>query len=140
MGTSTNGMIGFGWMFEEGIEFPWYDEADWDYGVEDWWRKINGFIASDGDYDAQLDKKRTWDKANPCPITIENYSSDGCPMYAIIITRTLLTCWRGHPTTFNPRDLRVDKAKVEEITVLLREHHIELEEPSWLLMSYWGQS
>ena len=42
MGVSTDGIIAFGIVLDEGQELPWDDEPG-DGDFEDWWRKVNGW-------------------------------------------------------------------------------------------------
>ena len=57
MGTTTNGQICYGILFDEDFEFPW-SERD---GIDDWWREVNGYenpcwnpFTPEGDYKAEI--------------------------------------------------------------------------------------
>jgi len=155
MSVSTNGIIRYGVVCEEGAEFPW-DNEKYDYDIEIWWLEINdykplykpfteegeyaeGWASRDPRFDEYFDHKSEWLKNNPIPVDIENYCSDGCPMYAIIVPEIGLRCSRGYPESFDPLNLTVTEKQKTELLEFLEKYNIEYEtEPSWLLMSYWG--
>lgn len=155
MGISTDGMIGFGVECEEGTAFPW-DEDEWEGDVEDWWRSAGGYEPlygepfADGGYapgwssgDPRLsehfDHQRQWEADNPMPVRVDNYCSDGYPMYALVVPSSYRICHRGYPTQFSPGDLVVTKAETDALAAFVEEHSIETSgEPGWMLMSYYG--
>lgn len=163
MGTSTDGEISFGIMFEEGFEFPWDEEMDdgenaHDFGgdIEEWWRLMNGFSLADCPYDqegeykpgfsakdpriaAYFTRQSEWDKEHPLPIQLVNYQSAEVPAYIIAVPQSVITARRGYP-----EELKIDHLKTNEAakTVLIdfcRRFNIEFDgEPKWWLSSYWG--
>ena len=153
MGTSTNGIIGFGVPCDDGCEFPW-DEFEGD--IEEWWRNENGFVdihqpwTNDGNYatgwkerDPRFEEhykhRRDWMEANPLPIEAENYCSGDYPMYAIVVPGVGASCRRGDPTSFEPSELVVTSEQIATLKAFLAKYAIEHDgEPRWLLMSYWG--
>lgn len=155
MGTSTNGIIGFGVPCDEECEFPW-DAEEFEGDVETWWRHENGFVdihnpwTEDGKYaagwtkndprfDAYYNHRRAWLEANPVPIEAENYCSGDYPMYAITIPGVGAFCRRGDPATFDPSNLVVTPEQISALKSFLDKYSIEHNgEPRWLLMSYWG--
>lgn len=149
MSTSTNGVISFGVVCEEYTEFPWED-------LEDWWREVNGFKPlyepytperryaegwdeSDPRLDEMWKHQIKWDKENPVPVSLENYCSDGSPMYAIVVPNLGHTAHRGYPEAFDPVALKVTLAQSMSFLAFLKLYNIQYEgEPTWLLTSYWG--
>lgn len=155
MGTSTNGIIGFGVPCDEECEFPW-DAEEFEGDVETWWRHENGFVdihnpwtedvkyaagwtKNDPRFDAYYNHRRAWLEANPVPIEAENYCSGDYPMYAITIPGVGAFCRRGDPATFDPSNLVVTPEQISALKSFLDKYSIEHNgEPRWLLMSYWG--
>jgi len=128
MSVSTDGIIFYGWLFEEGDEFPWSA-----YAEDEWWRKVSG-----GPHDQQLydekgehlpgvtqemvtdyfKRRREWDKANPPPFAVVNYCSGDCPIFAIAVRGTVKTAARGYPEKFDPQRMVVwvdDAVKVRKL-------------------------
>lgn len=155
MGVSTNGIIGFGVVCDEGTELPW-DTEEFDGDIEEWWRRENDFRdihspwTPDGNYatgwgdkDPRLDEyyrhRREWLESHPVPIELENYCSGDCPMYALTVPGLGTSCRRGYPKTFEPSELVATPDQAESLKAFLMKYGIEYEgEPGWLLMSYWG--
>ena len=155
MGTSTNGIIGFGVPCDDGCEFPWGAE-EFDGDIEEWWRQENGFVdvhqpwteqgnyaagwlEDDPRFEAYYKHRREWLASNPIPVELENYCSGEYPMYAITVPGAGTSCYRGDPTSFDPSELTVTPEQVEALKAFLAKYEIEHDgEPRWLLMSYWG--
>jgi hypothetical protein len=151
MGTSTDGLIFFGWAFDEGHEFPWSEQDEDD--PEEWWRNINGYkppfqlYDERGEYpngemptDAQLktyyDLQRCWDQQHPLPFELVNYCYHDNPMWALAVPRSVLRAHRGFPLSFDPQRLSADATGLRQFC---EKHGIELAgEPQWYLASYWG--
>ena len=155
MGVSTDGQLCFGYLFEEGFEFPWDDEQFED-GYEDWWKHINGYenphedpFTDDGEWkegfsrdcpktEIYYDYKRKWESNNPFPVEIINYCSYDCPMYIIAIPETCKSNRRGYPVEVDPATLVVPE-QLQRFKDWFEEHNIETEgEPKWWLSSFWG--
>jgi len=152
MGVSTDGIIAFGVMCEEGTEFPWDDFDD----VSEWWLTTSGYVPTLhpftklGEYaegwteqDSRLDiyfaERRGWEKEHPIPVEVVNYCSHNAPMFAICIPGTLICCTRGYPKAFDVEALRVTEEEVGSLLAFLDEYNIESDRnPQWLLMSFWG--
>lgn len=156
MGVSTNGEISFGFMFDEGFEFPW-DSEKWDGDVTEWWRGVNGYVNPEFDpYDADGNHKpgvsendprisayyahsREWDNAHPVPVELVNYCSGDCPMYILSISEVGAMARRGYPEKLDFAKFVVSKEQVDALKKFCADHSIEVEgEPSWWLSSYWG--
>jgi len=154
MGTSTDGQICFGVMFEEDYEFPWSDRDD---GIEDWWLEESGWkydgenpFDADGNFapgfkeddprvDAYFDSQSSWKKSHPCPVVEINYQSGDYPAYILAIPDSLQTANRGNPVAINPEELSVDGSAIEALKEVCAKYDLKYEgEPSWYLSSYWG--
>ena len=151
MSVSTDGLLFYGWLFEEGAEFPWED-----YEEEEWWKQVAGYKKLHDLYDlydrrgvfrpgvtpemvtAEYEHQREWDKANPLPFKVVNYCSDSCPIYALAVGE-VLTAARGYPIALVPSDLVVDEMVIVKVREVCRAHGVNLDgEPKWYLASYWG--
>ena len=157
MGTSTNGEISFGYVFEDGFEFPW-DKAGYVGDIESWWLAINGYkppfelYTENGEYapgfssgDPRIseyyDHRREWMDSHPIPVALVNYCSGDYPMYAMVVPSVGLSCRRGYPERFDPSDLLLSLSveRIESLISFCQTHGIETQgEPRWLLTSYWG--
>lgn len=161
MGTSTDGQLCYGYLFDEGHEFPWYSEDDFG-DLEMWWEEQNGYVelplerepyTEDGDYqewfkklsrdeqDKYLDPRwehhRKWVKDNPIPFDLVNYCSGDCPMYILAVPSTVITANRGYPE----RIVSLPEIKgIKQFTECLQKYGIHdcIEQPSWYLSSYMG--
>lgn len=154
MGTSTNGLIFYGVALEEDYEFPWSGDREGD--IEEWWiYDVLGYKPSFEIYDASGEyidgvkpdndiisnyhgEKREFLKSNPLPIEIQNYCSGDYPMYAIAVKGTVIEACRGYPVTINPSDLVVTQEQRDTLVGFCARHNIIIEEPVWMLASYWG--
>jgi len=157
MGVSTDGVISYGIVYEEGFEFPWYEFDD----VEEWWREYRGgfnpsvkpytaegdyapgFSAEDPRVDVYFEELRAWEQSNPMPFEIVNYCSDDCPLYMLAVPEVGRCASRGYPekipTLF---DDSADKLaeRLPAFLDCLRELDLLSDdaEPTWYLSSYWG--
>lgn len=138
MGVSTDGIICLGIPFDEGAEFPWYDEEG--YGndqdaLEAWW-------------EGRGEKQEL-------PVEMVNYCSGGVPMYVLAVKGSVQKCGRGYPHRIQ---LPIDKPEEQvEYMKFLRKHIGrdtwemineqagflkpelgQIPEPAWLLCSYWS--
>lgn len=154
MGVSTNGIIAWGIVFEEGYEFPW--GCDGEDGLSEWWLDVQEYkhpfeiYTDDGDYvdgvvdgDPRIDEYYQhyfdWEKANPCPVGLENVCSGDYPIYALVIPELTRECRRGFPSFFDPKELVVTEEQKSSFLAFLKDCGIEYEdEPGWFLGSYWG--
>jgi len=154
MGTSTDGQLSFGIVFEEGFEFPWNDE-DFDGEIDDWWRSVNGYtnphpdpFTEGGAYKPEFNRDSTevrtyfnhqfdWDKQNPFPIEVVNYCHIDYPMYLLAVKH--IECSRRYPREIDPAFLEVGAEDRMRLTRFLLDYGIETNnEPKWWLTSYWG--
>lgn len=154
MGTSTDGQISFGFVFEEDYYFPW-DAEKYDGEIEDWWKDVNrfedlpGVYAEDGSAVAEYSvekmeeyfkNRREWEKLNPLPVSLVNCCSDQCPKMIICVPGTTLNANRGYPQSFNPSELTYDQDALIILIKFMRQFKLEPEDPEvkWHLSSYWG--
>lgn len=156
MGTSTNGQLSFGVVFEDGFEFPW-DADPHDGDIESWWRDVRGFVNpveypydESGEYnpgidedspvvDQYFDNQRNWLNANPIPVELVNYCSGDYPMY--LLATKHVDNYRGSPKLIDvDSDFIRDTADAEKkLREFLDEFGIESDgEIGWWLSSYWG--
>ena len=148
MGTTTDGQICFGVVFEDGSEFPWHDDED--SCIEDWWRSQRGFKApfepwgDDGErvvgvtqeqINDYFDHRNAWDKDHPLPVSEVNYCSGEYPMIILAVQGSLINASRGYPTEIFPQDMGVD---AEALKGFCEEFGLEISKPKWWLSSYWG--
>ena len=152
MGISTDGVISFGVVFEEGQEFPW-DNFD---GIDEWWMKTKGYkpvlqpFTKEGRYaegwtedDLRFKEyfahRDEWRTKNPLPVEEENYCNQEFPMTAIVIPALGHRCSRGFPAEFDPAQLIAPPEKVDALVAFLKEFGLDSgSEPGWILTSYWG--
>lgn len=156
MGTSTDGQICFGVMFEEDYEFPWNAEQ-YDDDIEAWWRDVHGYknpapnpFTEEGEYNdgfssgdprvsEYFDRQRDWMKKNPVPVTEVNYCSGDCPMIIIAVPSTVKTNNRGYPLEFSPSLLTVRVKEVKMLRDFCTKYGLAEDcTPKWWLSSYWG--
>ena len=151
MGTSTNGQLCYGIVFEEGFEFPWGDD------IEDWWTyTIHGFkhsfelFDSAGNYlngrepsrdecSRYWQERRDFEALHPLPVEVVNYCSGECPMYLLAVPGTVRVACRGYPEVIHPSALVVSNEGRDGLIGFLNDHGIDIpSDPGWLLTSYWG--
>jgi len=140
MVTSTNANIGYGIILEEGYNFPW-DKKKYDRCYLTWWRKINKFknpYEWKVDHAKAFDFEGKWEEKFPIPFEVENYCSDECEMFALLVPGTTLVARRGYPETFNPNELKVPEESLNRFIKFLKDYKIDYIELKWLLFSYWG--
>lgn len=154
MGTSTDGQLSYGIMFEEGFRFPW-DAEEFDGDIGDWWKHVKGFvnpIESPWDEDGQyrpgyhenspeigkyFEHQHAWAVANPLPVEIVNYCSYDAPMYILAIKHFENS--RGYPHKIDVNQLLIAEQETETLMAFIKEFHIDTEdEPQWWLSSFWG--
>lgn len=151
MGTSTNGQICYGLVFEEGHEFPWDIN---DEGIDDWWTfKICGYEHSkecygeagrlpgitEADIDVYFKERREFDMQNPLPIKLLNYYYGDCPMYILAVPSSVISNRRGYMKEFDPAGLTVTAEEEAALLEFCKKHEIQLPSlPKWFLTSYCG--
>lgn len=157
MGVSTNGVISFGFVFEDGFEFPWDAAQFEDDGIDGWWRHVHGYAnpvanpyTPEGNRKPDIDRddprisayhKHTidWDDAHPLPVVLENYCSNECPMWMLTVPGVGEMARRGYPEKIGPELLTVTPEQVAALVDFCRKYGIETDgEPCWYLTSYWG--
>lgn len=157
MGVSTDGIICYGMMFDEGDEFPW-DAEPWNGDMNDWWRDINGYkppfeiYNAQGNYidgvkppqgkeDEYWEHRKNWDKQNPMPaIELVNYCSYDYSMYILASASTIKRCACGYPEKLEMPDcVTIDAEEHEQLlTDFCEKYGIETKEVWWYLASFWG--
>lgn len=162
MGTSTDGIICYGWNVGED-PLPW--DGDFNGDEDKWWKDVNGYqnplwspYTPDGELvpelaaqqvnpwdqvsDPRIDEyhafSRQWAKENPFPVELVNTCSGDCPMYIMAVAGSVTRCLRGYPESFDPSKLVFDEKEFEIAQNFLWEHKIETGEPRWWLASFWG--
>lgn len=157
MGTNTDGLLFYGWCFEEGHEFPWSDIED---SCEEselvWWRKVNGYAPPFKMYDEHgndvlgreptsdelhtyYDHRDAWDEAHPLPVGVVNYCACEAPMYALIVPSSLIEASRGDPKKLDLSTLTVTEEEVAAVREFCAKYDIGLPgDPAWYLASYWS--
>jgi hypothetical protein len=156
MGTSTNGQICFGILFEEDFEFPWTSDEDGEGDIHDWWiyqihgfkhdielfdeagNHIDGKEPSKEDLEKYYGPKRAFEVAHPLPIELVNYCSGDSAMYILAVPSSTMTARRGYPEEFQPERLTVTQQEIVVLLDFCRQHYIEMpSEPKWYLSSLW---
>lgn len=152
MGLSTDGQLSFGYVFEEGYEFPW-DSEEFEGDIDEWWRNVKGFESTveypydeAGNYKegfsskspeikTYYDEMTEWDKANPLPVQLVNYCSEEYPMY--ILAAKHMVANRGYPNKVSLADLSDIAEAHVRLQNFLAEFSIEPEgEFGWWLSSH----
>jgi hypothetical protein len=152
MSVSTNGIIFYGLLFDEGFEFPWDDDDD---SLDGWWHGLknpNYPYTSDGAYKDEIDSRDhpmvlayvesriAWEAANPVPVELVNYCSESVPMYGLAVPGTVIECRRGYPIEISTSTIDWDVTKERLMWEFLEEYKIKYEgNLKWYLASYWGQ-
>lgn len=152
MGTSTDGQLCYGIMFEKDTEFPWDEHPS---GFEEWWLEQCGYEDLFEMFDergqwvdpkpSEERQKEFWDHRKrfreqfPEPVVLVNYCSDTVAMYILAIPRTEIRAWRGYPETLVPGELTVTPEEREALISFCKRFGIEVpSDPAWYLSSYWG--
>jgi hypothetical protein len=158
MSVSTDAILFFGFLLEEGVPHPWEDEK-YD-GWEEWLAEIFGVELPDRDWDSLTEEEQgqVWDEYNQakrealggCKIELVTHCSDSYSMYAIGIKESITTAWRGYAQPVNP-DMKVKIGWVEDLMEVGRAFDLELViynsdehkkdttgKLGWWLVSYWG--
>lgn len=156
MGTSTNGQINYGILFEEDFKFPWDEEHDGD--IEKWWiYKVHGYknpielYDKDGNYINGIKSTPEQEKiyydalgkfieSHPVPIDTINVCSGDYPIYILISKSSIsLSASRGCPMGFKPENLKTSQEDSDKLIQFCKDHDIEFTgELKWYLSSYWG--
>lgn len=135
MGVSTDGIIAYGVIFDDGHEFPW-DSPKYEGEIELWWADYHDM------WDVVLNSPkefRAWIKGTPPPFEKVNYCSARYPMWLVAMPGTVTECRRGDPTEFTPSDLRVEPERAASFAAALILFGVDPHPlPRWYLMSRWG--
>jgi hypothetical protein len=146
--TSATANLSYGFIFEEGFEFPWTDDEDSD--IEEWWMDVNGYVNpvecpydDKGEYkegftrkdqDVWWDNRREWLRTNPVPVKEVNYgwAEDS---YIILAVKELRSSSDCDPAALNPNllFLSVEDDRLR-LAKFVRKFKIETTgEPRWWL-------
>jgi hypothetical protein len=151
MGTSSDGCICLGVMYDEDHEFLWdnYEQP------VDWWREHEGYKPPFELYDSDgawlngiepsteqcreyYDHRDQWDKDNPIPFDMHNYHSDDCTMFIMAVPGTNKVALHGYPSELNSSNtFNVDIGNLERFFNFCTALNLP-REPKWYLYSYWG--
>ncbi len=157
MGTTTNGFIFYGFVFDEDHRFPWMSE-DGEGEIDDWWLKVTGFTPSVDPFDEEgnykdgpasspssikkyFAERDAWQAEYPLPVVVENYCSADFPMYALAVPGTVTTGRRGDPTAlpFGALNKSVSLDKVNAFLEFCEKYEIKPpHDLRWFVASYWG--
>lgn len=149
MGVSTNGQVCYGYLFEDGYEFPWGDD------VERWWRNECEFVPTDFPYtpdwndltppasqqrkDAYFDKVYKFDEANPMPFELVNVCSVDYPTWILAVPNTVLIARRGYPEEMKPEEISIPHQEALALKEFIEKYGLTPERgPAWWLSSCWG--
>ena len=157
MSVSTDGMVCYGILFEEGYEFPW-DDDKYDGDESEWWREVKGYelpfemYGADGEYigdkGAWTEKQisdyfahgREWDKEHPLPFQAVNCCSGDYPIYILAVPDSYHSASRGYPQELS-LDTTLPVPGLEELLAFCEQYGLDNEsgnEARWWLCSYWG--
>lgn len=135
MTVATNAELRYGVIFDEDFGFPWEDiDGDGDTPEEVWWRLVTGYTC-DGEPD--FERERAWMEEHPMPFQAVNYCSDGYPMWIIALPNFGYLAHRGHPHRISALSIP-HSSDLHRFRSFLSEHLDCIEEPRWILSSYWG--
>lgn len=156
MSAATDGQICYGILLEEGVELPWNVEKH-DHDLEDWWRKVNSYVASfqpwtdEGEYaegwsrgDPRFKEyyahQEAWNDAHPVPVTVVNCCSNEYPIWIIADPKSVVVCSRGYPRKLISDQLGESNLIADqELVEFCESHGIPFKsKPCWYLSSYWG--
>jgi hypothetical protein len=145
--TSATANLSYGFIFEEGFEFPWTDDEDCD--IEEWWMDVNGYVNpvecpfdDKGEYkvgftiadaDARWRNHREWLKSNPVPVEIVEYgwAQNPCIILAVKELRSNSDC---DPVAVNPDSRSISEEGHQRLVEFVRKFGIETTgEPGWWL-------
>ena len=155
MSVSTDAQICYGIAFEDGFEFPWDDDEQYD-DIDDWWLHVLGFSRSFEIYDVYgeylggvepsserieqyYQEQRDFENISPkLPVKLVVHCSGDFPMYILAVPRSCLRASRGYPEQFDFAPFSVTKAEREALLEFCKTYEIECaDEPHWWLSSYW---
>lgn len=123
MGTSTNGLLYYG------FDFLTEDEGDAT-------QELTDFLGLEDD-----EKEPYYDVTHDNPhIRIDYHGSDGYPVWFIAYKPLSFTALRGYPEAIDLKMLNdQDYAAIDKILqAFCEEHNIPWQQPHWRLASYWG--
>jgi len=152
MSISSDGHISYGYLMEDDTELPWGDDLD------NWWRKLNGYVPPFEIYsdshpsgyvggkkppqnkiDEYFDHRNAWDKDHPLPVEEVNSQSYDYPLWILAVPGTYKSVSRGYPESFEPSELKVDAAKLSALDAFIAAHNIKpVKGPAWFLGSLYG--
>lgn len=157
MSTSTDGQICYGIYFEEGFEFPWSEDTEWEGDIDEWWLVESGWtwdeqnpFDKNGNYSSGIHtdhplvneyfySRFKWKESHPCPVAEVNYQSIEVPAYILAIPESIITANRGYPQVLDPSQLVTTEKMRNTLIEFCQKYKIEMSTgPQWYLSSYWG--
>lgn len=147
MTTSTDGILCYGFIINEGVDLPWNAE-EYDGDFDSWYyTEVVPFkepFTIDSDTNPAI-KRHIIDlyydfiDKNPAPFKLVNYCSCEYPMFVLAVAK--IKCERGNPTTINPLELlEYSEEDTKELKEFAVKYNLidETDKPEWWLCSYWG--
>jgi hypothetical protein len=151
MGVSTDGILFYGYWFEEGMEFPWSDdeELDWESYVAT--RRGATYDAESPEYFEQYQRQQEVIKS--LPVTLGTHCSGEYPMWYLAIKASEQVARRGSPKSINPHAMAAFGGNLPRLSTpswndqliafadefkLPRPGQDGASEIGWWLASYWG--
>lgn len=143
MGTSTNGILAYGYDLGEDFaglsdyernEPAWYDESEgWQESAEKALLAAHGFTETDWQVDGYFARKKAAEEE--MGVELDTYCSGDYPMF--LLAAKVQTCYRGDA---DPVDLTLPDNADERLAWALGVLGItpKADRPQWLLASYWG--
>lgn len=163
MGMDADADISFGVAFDEGQDFPWTENGD----IEDWWRKINGFVPlyeydwvrdptpatynhiavfkdgralTDEELKAHYQHKKDWDEAHPMPVMERSFGSDARSCTLLVVPSSHIHGSWDSPTKFDPSKLLVSLKDLEAFRQFMKTYMPDAptDNYGWMLTAYFG--
>lgn len=145
MGTSTNAILFYGYVWKEEAELcednEWIDVVLAKRGVKDPYAVIPYVKPSEVDSSAYFEAKRLLEEEIGCDIGFHCSGAYAIPY--VFITDSEITAYRGDAVKVASAQLIVSSnpSWAEKLDAFVQELEIDLSEaqgPGWFLVSYWG--
>jgi hypothetical protein len=143
VGTSTDGILFYGYNFSEDTEFPWSEDEETDF--ESYLAEHSGLHYDPESPDHYEQYSAQQDYIKSLPVVIGTHCSGEYPMYYLAIRVTESTASRGSPKLVKPNAPYVGASGWDgQLTEFAREFELplpgqdEASEIGWWLASYWS--
>lgn len=134
MGTSTDGIICFGFMVGEEEEPPEFLDGFEDF--DEYLDSLSGLPAY-GEPGHSFDDQRKFRES--CPADMVIHCSYDYPMYILAMRGTIIRARRGYPVELDLSFFTsFDNAKEQEFLAWCEERELLEGDPKWYLCSLWG--